>query len=51
METYKIIATKSNGDKVSFEIKAHGFDNAREKAFHSCYRFGVCFEEMFLINE
>lgn len=51
MEKYKIIATKSNGDKVSIEIEANGIYDAREKAFHSCYRFGLCFEELLSINK
>lgn len=51
MGKYKVIASKSNGNKVSFEIKAHGIHEARERAFESCYRFGVCFEEMFLVSK
>ena len=51
METYKVIATKSNGNEVSFEIKAYGRYNARERAFECCYRFGVCFKEMFLVSK
>lgn len=47
MKSWKVIASKSNGEKISFEVKAYSRDEAREKAFEGCYRLGVCFEEMF----